>query len=197
MEEMHIDLLAFAGHKGTFGPHGTGGLVVRPGIDLETLIEGGTGGQSELETQPEELPQHLESGTSNALGIAGLLAGVGFVLQEGVENIRAHEMALTGHLLASLRDMSEAVIYGPGNVERQVGVVSININGFDPTQLAVVLDEMFDIAVRAGLHCAPQAHRAAGTLECGTLRLSPGYFNTRDDIDDVVSALWAIIESGT
>jgi cysteine desulfurase family protein len=197
MEEMHIDLLAFAGHKGTFGPHGTGGLVVRPGIDLATLIEGGTGGQSELETQPDELPQHLESGTSNALGIAGLLAGVGFVLQEGVESIRAHEMALTGHLLASLRDMPEVVIYGPDDVERQVGVISITINGFDPTQLAVVLDEMFDIAVRAGLHCAPQAHRAAGTLECGTVRLSPGYLNTPEDIDDVISALLAIIESGT
>ena len=196
MQAMHVDLLAFAGHKGIFGPHGTGVLVLRPDIVLDTLIEGGTGGQSELETQPDELPQHLESGTPNALGIAGVLAGAGFVLEETVEHIRAHEMALTDHLLAGLSELPNALIYGPGNSQSQVGVVSMNLEGFDPTQVAVVLDEMFDIAVRAGLHCAPQAHRVAGTIDTGTLRLSPGYFNTVDDIDEAVAALRVIAGIG-
>ena len=193
IEAMAIDLLALAGHKGTFGPHGTGALVVRPGVVLETLIEGGTGGQSELETQPDEMPQHLESGTPNALGIAGLLAGVNFVHKEGVERIRAFETSLVNHLVTGLQQIPGVIIYGPKDIHARTGVVSINIEGFDPSQLAVVLDEMFDIAVRAGLHCAPQAHRVMGTIEAGALRFSPGYFNTIEDIDKAISALQVIV----
>jgi len=192
VEAMAIDLLAFAGHKGTFGPHGTGVLAVRSGITLETLIEGGTGGQSELETQPDEMPQHLESGTPNALGIAGLLAGVKFVRNEGVERIRAFEASLVNHLVTGLQQIPGTIIYGPKDIRARTGVVSLNISGFDSTQVAVVLDEMFDIAVRAGLHCAPQAHRVMGTIETGALRFSPGYFNTVDEIDEAISALQVI-----
>jgi cysteine desulfurase/selenocysteine lyase len=105
MAAMHIDLLAFPGHKGLYGPHGTGGLVVRPGIHLETWIEGGSGVESEPETMPEALPLRLEAGTHNAAGIAGLLAGVRFVLEEGVERIRVHELALTGQLIEALCDV--------------------------------------------------------------------------------------------
>lgn len=196
MEDMHIDLLAFAGHKGTFGPHGTGALVVRPGIVLDTLIEGGTGEQSELEAQPDEMPQHLEAGTPNAAGIAGLLAGVQFVLQEGVVRIRTYETALSNHLLTSLRQIPGVIVYGPDDVHARTGVVTLNVEGFDSSQLAVVLDEMFDIATRAGLHCAPQAHRVMGTLEYGALRFSPGYFNTIEEIDEAVAALQTIVNAG-
>jgi selenocysteine lyase/cysteine desulfurase len=195
VQAMHIDLLAFAGHKGTFGPHGTGGLVVRPGILLEPLIEGGTGGQSELETQPDEYPEHLESGTPNAAGIAGLLAGVEFVLAEGVEQIRSHEVKLAGRLITALQQIPGLRLYGPADAQSRVGVVAINVEGYDPTQLAVVLDEMFDVAVRAGLHCAPQAHRIAGTIEYGSLRFSPGYFSTVEDIDEAVAALQTIVST--
>jgi len=193
MEAMHIDVLAFAGHKGTFGPHGTGALVVRPGVVLDTLIEGGTGELSELEAQPDDMPLHLEAGTPNALGIAGLLAGVRFVLQEGVARIRTYESSLTNHLLAGVREIPGVTVYGPGDVHARTGVVTLNVEGFDPSQLAVVLDEMFDIATRAGLHCAPQAHRVMGTLEYGALRFSPGYFNTIEEIDDAVAALAEVV----
>jgi len=189
MEAMGIDLLAFAGHKGLFGPHGTGGLVVRPGIELETWIEGGSGILSRPETMPEVLPARLEAGTQNAAGIAGLLAGVRFVLEQGVERIRAHEMALTGLLIEGLQTIPDLTILGPYDLEQRAAVVSLTVEGYFPDQLAAVLDKVFDVATRAGLHCAPQAHRTAGTLECGALRFSPGYFTTAEEIEYAVDAL--------
>jgi len=194
MEEMRIDLLAFAGHKGLYGPHGTGGLVVRPGVALETWIEGGSGAQSEPETMPEELPLRLEAGTQNAAGIAGLLAGVRFVLKEGVLNIRKHEMALTAQLIAALRDLPGLTLLGPADLNLRTAVVSIAVDAFVPDQLAVVLDQVFAVMTRAGLHCAPQAHRTAGTLEQGgALRFSPGFFNTEDEISAAAEAVHHIM----
>lgn len=189
MQAMHIDLLAFAGHKGTYGPHGTGGLVVRPGIRLETLIEGGSGSESESNAMPGELPQRLEAGTQNAAGIAGLLAGVDFVLAHGVEQIRAHEMELTSLLIAGLEQIPGLKVLGPGKPAQRTAVVSVTINDYSPEQLAVVLDKVFHVALRAGLHCAPQAHRVAGTLESGALRFSPGYFTMAKQIEYAVNAL--------
>ncbi len=189
MEAMGVDLLAFAGHKGLYGPHGTGGLVVRPGLVLETWVEGGSGAESEPETMPETLPLRLEAGTQNAAGIAGLLAGVRFVLEQGVGRIRAHEMELTALLIQALQDIPGLAILGPEELARRTAVVSVTIEGYAPEQLAAVLDQVFDVATRAGLHCAPQAHRTAGTLACGALRFSPGYFTTRDEIQYTVEAL--------
>ncbi|MCK9365315.1 MAG: aminotransferase class V-fold PLP-dependent enzyme [Syntrophales bacterium] len=194
MEAMHIDLLAFAGHKGLYGPHGTGGLVVRPGVTLETWIEGGSGTQSEPETMPEELPLRLEAGTQNAAGIAGLLAGVRFVLKEGVLNIREHEMALTAQLITALQDLPDLTLLGPADLNRRTAIVSVVIDEYVPDQLAVVLDQVFAVMTRAGLHCAPQAHRTAGTLEQGgALRFSPGFFNTEDEISAAADALHNIV----
>ena len=194
MEAMHIDLLAFAGHKGLYGPHGTGGLVVRPGVTLETWIEGGSGTQSEPETMPEELPLRLEAGTQNAAGIAGLLAGVRFVLKEGVLNIREHEMALTAQLITALQDLPGLTLLGPADLNRRTAIVSVVIDEYVPDQLAVVLDQVFAVMTRAGLHCAPQAHRTAGTLEQGgALRFSPGFFNTEDEISAAADALHNIV----
>jgi len=189
MAAMHIDLLAFAGHKGLFGPHGTGGLVVRPGLHLDTLIEGGSGILSRPESMPEELPARLEAGTQNAAGIAGLLAGLRFVLDQGVDSIHAHEMALTGQLIERLSAIPGLRVLGPGDPERRTAVVSVTVEGYFADQLAAVLDKVFDVATRAGLHCAPQAHRTAGTLECGALRFSPGYFTTAEEIEYAVGAL--------
>jgi cysteine desulfurase family protein len=189
MEAMGIDLLAFAGHKGLYGPHGTGGLVVRPGIEMETWIEGGSGLLSRPEAMPEDLPARLEAGTQNAAGIAGLLAGVRFVLQEGVERIRAHEMAMTRLLIERLQPIPGLAVLGPDDLARRTAVVSVTVEGYFPDQLATVMDKVFDVATRAGLHCAPQAHRTAGTLECGALRFSPGYFTTADEIEYAVDAL--------
>jgi selenocysteine lyase/cysteine desulfurase len=193
MQSMNIDLLAFPGHKGLFGPHGTGGLVVRPGLVLETWIEGGSGTESGPETMPEALPLRLEAGTQNAAGIAGLLAGVHFVLEQGVEQIRKHEMALTALLMEVLREAPGLRVLGPSDLSQRAAVVSVTVKGYVPDQLAMVLDQVFEIAVRAGLHCAPQAHRAAGTLKSGALRFSPGYFNTADEIRTAALALLSIL----
>jgi len=194
MAAMSIDLLAFAGHKGLYGPHGTGGLVVRPGVALETWVEGGSGAKSELETMPEELPLRLEAGTQNAAGIAGLLAGARFVLKEGVSHIREHEMALTALLIGALRDLPGLTVLGPADLDRRTAVVSVVVNGYVPDQLAVVLDQVFAIMTRAGIHCAPQAHRTAGSLDQGgALRFSPGFFNTEDEIRTAAGALGRIV----
>jgi cysteine desulfurase family protein len=193
MQAMNIDLLAFPGHKGLFGPHGTGGLVVRPGIVLETWIEGGSGTESAPETMPEALPLRLEAGTQNAAGIAGLLAGTRFVLEQGVEKIRAHEMELTNLLMDLLRGVPNLTLLGPADPAARTAVISVTIEGYVPEQLAMVLDQVFNIATRAGLHCAPQAHRTAGTLEIGALRFSPGYFNTADEIHEATEALKSIL----
>ncbi len=189
VQAMGIDLLAFAGHKGLYGPHGTGGLVVRPGIHLETWIEGGSGFPSRPQTMPAELPARLEAGTQNAAGIAGLLAGVRFVLEQGVDRIRAHEMAMTEQLIGPLRAIPDLAVLGPDDLEQRTAVVSVTVEGYFPDQLAAVLDKVFGVATRGGLHCAPQAHRTASTLEWGALRLSPGYFTTAEEIEYAVDAL--------
>jgi cysteine desulfurase family protein len=193
VEAMHIDLLAFAGHKGLYGPHGTGGLVVRPGVALETWVEGGSGVESASETMPEALPARLEAGTHNAAGIAGLLAGVRFVLEQGVERIRTHEMGMAALLIKGLREIPGVTVLGPDALTRRTAVVSVTVEGYAPDQLATVLDQAFDVATRGGLHCAPQAHRTAGTLGCGALRFSPGYLTTAEDVRYAVESLQEIV----
>lgn len=196
VEEMGVDLLAFTGHKGLLGPPGTGGLYVREGIELEPLKEGGTGEESILETQPEALPDRYEAGTLNAPGIAGLGAGVEFILAKTVECIHEHEERLTAYLLRGLSGLEGVQIYGPCAPGRQVGVVSIHIAEYGPEEVGYVLDQTYGIMVRTGLHCAPCAHRTIGTLEQGTLRISLGYGNTEEQVDLLIHALSEII-SGT
>ncbi len=193
MQALGIDLLAFAGHKGTYGPHGTGGLVVRPGIELETWVEGGSGVLSRPDTMPQELPSRLEAGTQNAAGLAGLLAGVQFVLEQGVDRIRSHEMVLAGWLIERMQELPGLRVLGSQDTQHRTAVVSILVPDYSPDQLAALLDNVFGVATRAGLHCAPQAHRTAGTLECGALRFSTGYFNTVEEIDYAVDALKEVI----
>ncbi|MGE5577898.1 MAG: aminotransferase class V-fold PLP-dependent enzyme [Syntrophothermus sp.] len=197
--EMKIDLMAFTGHKGLFGPPGTGGLFIREGLQLRPLLHGGTGSNSILEEQPEDLPDRFEAGTANAVGIAGLEAGVDFILKEGVERIRRREMELTGYLLGRLSELAQVTAYGPKDPQKQVGVVSFRVEAGNasPNEIGYILDEVFEIAVRAGLHCAPRAHRTLGTLPDGTVRASLGYFNTEEEIDYLAEALGQIIEKGT
>jgi cysteine desulfurase family protein len=189
VEKDNIDMLAFTGHKSLMGPMGTGGLYIREGIDLRPLIEGGTGGQSILERQPEELPERFEAGTLNVPGIVGLGVAVEFILKEGLKKIRAHEKKLTHQLLKGLYEIANVKIYGPRDVEKIVGVISINIEGVEPQEVGYVLDEVYGIMVRTGLHCSPLAHKTIGTIDCGTLRISPGYFNTDEDIANLLVAL--------
>lgn len=181
VEADNIDLLAFPGHKSLYGPPGTGGLYIKRGIELRPLCEGGTGTESELDVQPAGLPERFESGTLNSIGIAGLSAGVGFVLETGLAKIRAHELILTEQVLSGLQAIPEVFIYGPGSAIGRVSTISFNIEGWEPSEVAAVLDESFGIAVRAGLHCAPDAHRTIGTFPGGSVRVSPGFFNTLEE----------------
>ena len=185
----NIDLLAFPGHKGLLGPQGTGGLYIREGIDLEPSREGGTGSQSESLLQPQIMPDRYESGTHNTIGIAGLGAGVRFILEEGIENIRSHEEMLTQRLIDGLMKIDGVTIYGPRDAKKQAAVVSINIGQGDTSEISFLLDQQYDIACRSGLHCAPLAHKTIGTFEQGTVRLSMGYFNTIEEVDKVLSSI--------
>jgi cysteine desulfurase / selenocysteine lyase len=184
-----VDLLAAPGHKGLLGPTGTGVLYVAPGVSLRPLRQGGTGTRSEDERQPEEMPDGLEAGTVNTVGIAGLGAALGVIADRGVPAIRAHEVELTERLLAGLGEIRGVTCYGPRDSAERVGVVSINVAGWEPVDLAAALDSSFGIAVRPGLHCAPAAHRTIGTFPRGTLRLSPGPFTAPSEIDRAVEAI--------
>lgn len=191
IKEMNIDLLAFTGHKSLYGPQGTGGLYIGHGLEkqITPLMMGGTGSRSEFENQPDFLPDKYESGTPNALGIAGLGAGVRFVLETGVESIRNKEIALSGQLMDGLKDIPGIRIYGCNNAQKQTPVVSFTMDGTRPSEAALVLDEDFGIMSRPGLHCAPSAHRTIGTFPQGTIRLSPGYFNTAEEIQYTLHAI--------
>jgi cysteine desulfurase / selenocysteine lyase len=193
VEKMNIGLLAFPGHKGLMGPQGTGGLYIAPGINLKPIFHGGTGSSSELDFQPEVLPDRYESGTLNAVGIAGLGAGVTYLLKQGINNLRERELHICNQLTNSLANIPGVVIYGPKDINCKVPVVSINIGNTDSTEIGFILDRAFNIAVRAGLHCAPQAHRTIGTLAQGTVRFSPSHFTTEQEI---ITAITAVNEIG-
>jgi len=187
-----IDMLAFTGHKGPLGPTGTGGLYVGEGVNLEPWREGGTGFEPASLSQPEEIPFKLESGTPNIVGIAGLRAGIEYVLSRGIHTIRKHEQKLTDKLIHSLKDDPRFILYGTTDISKKVGILSMNVKGFKPAEVGAILDQSFDTAVRPGLHCAPFAHQVLGTFPDGTVRISPGYFNTEKDIDQLVIALHKI-----
>ena len=198
MKAMRIDLLAFTGHKTLFGPQGTGGLCIGDRVevdDLQPLKQGGTGSRSEHEEQPRFLPDKCESGTPNTVGLAGLRAGVGFVLEHGVENIRVHEVELTQRLIEGLLDMAGVILYGGRDAEMQTATVSFNIAGLAPSEVGLRLDEEYNIMSRVGLHCAPAAHRTIDTFPVGTVRFSLSYFNTVQDVDEALRAVGQIARS--
>jgi cysteine desulfurase / selenocysteine lyase len=189
---MGIDLLAAPGHKGLMGPQGTGFLYIAPGISLRPLIEGGTGSQSELEVQPDFFPDRMESGTLNTPGLAGLGAGIRFILEQGQDQIRKKEMILTHLLWEGLKKIPRIRVYGPKEAEERTAVVSFNIGSLNPQAVASILDTAYDMAVRAGLHCAALAHRTLGTFPEGTVRVSPGFFNTEMEIETFLQAIGEI-----
>jgi len=184
----YVDMLAFPGHKGLLAPQGTGGLYVREGIEINTIIEGGTGSNSELLYQPDTMPSKLESGTLNVPGLAGLSAGIRFILEQDVENILTKEIALTQMLIDGLKSIDGMRLIGAE--QNNSGVVSVCFDRISPSEAALMMDASFNIAVRSGLHCAIDAHDYIGTLKSGgTLRISPNYFNTVDDIHKCLEAL--------
>ncbi|MBP2663062.1 MAG: sufS 2 [Firmicutes bacterium] len=186
---MGIDVLAFSGHKGLLGAQGTGGLYVHEAISVKPLRVGGTGSLSESDIQPEFMPDRLESGTPNTPGIASMKAGVEFILATGRSKIQAKEMELTSFLLAGLRQITEATVYGLQTPHGRTAVISFTLAGRDSGQIAHLLDQNYEIACRSGLHCAPWAHQSIGTLKTGTVRLSPGYFNTEEEVEQTLVAI--------
>jgi cysteine desulfurase family protein len=189
VQEMHIDLLAFPGHKSLFGPTGTGALYAGPRARLRPWREGGTGGDSSSETQPREFPYYLEGGTPNVLGVAGLIAGIEWVVGQELDTIHTHETALVERLWQRLEVMKGYTVFGHRDHSRRVGTVSFRSEMLPATEIGGILDQAFDIAVRPGLHCAPYIHRSLGTFPDGAVRVSPGPFSTAADIDGVADAL--------
>ena len=192
MRDDNVDLLAFTGHKGLMGPTGTGGLVIGDhfsAADLPALVFGGTGSRSEEEHQPEDLPDKYEGGTPNMIGLAGLVAGVQYVLERGAAQIRAVEQFLTRPLIDGLRTTDGVRVFGTHDPGRQTAVVSFTIAGQSASETAFTLDERFGVLCRPGLHCAPRAHRTLGTLPEGTVRFAAGPFTTPTEIETAVAAV--------
>jgi cysteine desulfurase / selenocysteine lyase len=187
-----IDLLTAPGHKGLLGPLGTGFLYIRPGLEksLAPLREGGTGSFSEDDRQPDFMPDKFEPGSHNAIGIAGLSEGVQWVIDRGVDNIRAHELDLVRTFIDGVGDIDGLTYFGPQGVRDRLGVFSVRVEAFSPTQLAAALENDYGILTRPGLHCAPLIHAALGTTSCGgTTRLSFGPFLSKQDVKFATDAL--------
>ena len=189
IKEDNIDILAFTGHKSLLGPMGTGGLIINTDIDIKPLKAGGTRVDSVFESQPNYYQNHLETGTSNVSGIAGLRAAIKFLNREGIDNIHNKEKELTKYALQRLETVKDKEIYGPKDCEKILSVISFNIKNKRPEDISTILDQKYDIMLRAGLHCAPTAHSVINTKDRGSLRIGIGYFNTKDNIDKLVEAL--------
>ncbi len=192
VNKTNIDFLAFPGHKGLLGPQGTGGLFIRDGLRTDTIIQGGTGSESYSIYQPEIMPDKFESGTLNMPGIVGLKEGLNYILETGIENIRKKEEELSKFFIEELRKIEGVKIYGPTDIKQRVGVVPINIMDMDSSEISYILDDRYDIYVRPGLHCAPLAHETIGTMEQGAVRFSFGPFNTEEEVEYLIRAIFEI-----
>lgn len=190
MQAMNIDVVCFTGHKGLYGPQGTGLLLC--GQTPPPLLEGGTGSESIRQEMPDFLPDRLEAGTHNIAGIAGLLEGLRFVEKQGVQSIGSHEQALTVQMGESLAQLPGVEVFRSKDPSQQAGVLSFRVSGMDCEELGEALGRR-DIALRSGLHCAPLAHRTAGTLETGTVRASVSAFNVPQEIPRFVRELRQIL----
>jgi len=189
--EEGADLVAFAGHKGLLGPQGTGALWVRDGVHLEPFLTGGTGGDSASAEMPIALPDRLEAGTPNIPGIAGLLAGMEFLLEEGVDVLHAREMKLKAALRDGLEQLPGVRVHSPAD-PTGTGIVTITSSAVDPATLARRLEEEWQVVTRTGLHCAPGVHRLLGTAETGAVRFSLGWASTSADVDRALAGTEAI-----
>ncbi|MCD5417322.1 aminotransferase class V-fold PLP-dependent enzyme [Candidatus Bipolaricaulota bacterium] len=198
IEKESIDLLVFTGHKGLYGPPGTGGMVVGSRVKFETmtpLIFGGTGSRSSEEEQPDFLPDRYESGTPNTVGLAGLAAGIEYLFDKGIENIQHQNAQLTAKLHGGLAEIPRVVVYGKPDFTSRTAIVSFNINGLAPSEVGLRLDEDYNIMCRVGLHCAPAAHKTIGTFPIGTVRFSLGLYTTDHDIEQAIMAVTEIARS--
>ena len=194
MERMGIDVLCFTGHKGLYGPQGTGGVCVRLGLSIRPLKVGGSGIHSFDREHPLEMPAALEAGTLNGHGIAGLGAAVRWLLETGVEQIRAREQALLRRFVDGVKEVEGVTLYGNPDLDQRTGIQSLNIRDYDSARVADWLYEDYGIAVRGGAHCAPLMHEALGTREQGAVRFSFSYFNMEAEADEAAAAVRELAE---
>ena len=193
-EAMHLSALSVPGHKGLMGPSGIGALLLSAEFakGLTPIITGGTGSASDQEVQPDYMPDRFESGTANLPGIYGFQAAIDFILETGVETFRSHETAMAKRFLDGLRDIPGVRLAGPWSLENRVAVISVDFQEVDNAEAAFRLEQDYGILTRCGLHCAPSAHKTLGTFPQGTVRFSPGWFTTGDEIDTALRAIGEI-----
>ena len=184
-----VDVLCFTGHKGLMGPQGTGGLCIRPGVDIRPLLRGGSGVHSFDRHQPESYPTRLEAGTLNSHGIAGLDAAADYLLEVGVEAIHQKEQALMRRFYDGVRHIDDVTVYGDFSPSQRAAIVALNIRDYDSAEISDVLSADYGIATRPGAHCAPRMHKALGTVQQGAVRFSFSVFNTEEEIDAAISAV--------
>lgn len=192
--KMGIDILCFTGHKGLFGPQGTGGLYVREGLTLSPLKSGGSGVHSFDRQHPTDMPTALEAGTLNGHGIAGLNAGLDYILSTGVKNIHAKEISLARRFVNGISDISDLKLYGDIDAPLRTPIISLNIGNMSSASVSDILWEDYEICVRAGAHCAPLMHKTFGTEKQGAVRFSFSCFNTETEIDTAIRAMHEIAE---
>jgi cysteine desulfurase family protein len=189
VEQMGIDILCFTGHKGLLGPQGIGGIYVGDNISLIPLKTGGSGSQTFHKTHPANMPDLLEAGTLNVPGIAGLHAGVSYLLNTGLDAHREAEQALMWHFYNGIKDIAGIRIYGDFTVKERSPIVSFNLGEYDSAAVCDQLAEDYDIYTRGGGHCAPLMHQALGTKEQGAVRFSFSFYNTREEVDFAIQAV--------
>lgn len=189
VQEMKIDILCFTGHKGLLGPQGTGGLYVRPGLTVRPLKSGGSGVQTYSKSHPSEMPTALEAGTLNGHGIAGLGAAADYLLETGIDTVRAREQELMWRFYEGVKDIPGVIIYGDFTSRERCPIVTLNIRDYDSSEVSDELLITYNISTRSGGHCAPLAHRALGTAEQGAVRFSFSHYNTEKEVDTAIRAV--------
>ena len=192
MEALGVDVLCFTGHKGLMGPQGTGGLCIRPGVEIAPWKVGGSGVHSYDRHHPMEYPTRLEAGTLNSHGIAGLSAALDVILERGVEDIQRAEHALMQRFYEGVRDIPGVTVYGDFSVPERCAIVALHIRDYDSSAVSDELTVTYGIATRPGAHCAPRMHKALGTTEQGAVRFSFSFYNTEQEVDAAIAAVRAI-----
>ena len=189
MEEDCIDILCFTGHKGLLGPQGTGGICLGKDISLRPLLSGGSGILTFSKTHPAQMPTALEAGTLNGHGLAGLKAGVQYILEQGMERLRQREQQLARLFYEEVRRIPDVRLYGDFEDPDRAAIVSLNLGEEDSGAVSDYLSQEYGIYTRSGGHCAPLMHQALGTKRQGAVRFSFSHFNTEEDVEAAVRAL--------
>lgn len=194
MQKMNIDVVCFTGHKGLYGPQGTGGLCVREGLEIRPLKSGGSGIHTYMKHHPKDMPTALEAGTLNGHGIAGLHAALEFLKETGTETIHKKEIALMRRFLDGIKDIECLKLYGDFDTDDRAAVVSLNLGDYDSSEVSDELSYSYEISTRPGAHCAPLMHESMGTVDQGMVRFSFSWFNTEEDVDTAIRALHELVE---